>query len=104
MERWPSGRNVEHTVMRKLAVLSAVALVGLGSFSAPQAQARDGRNAGMIAAGVIGGLAAGALLGAGANASAAPRGVTAYGGGGYGSGFGGGYGGVGAYPSAATAR
>jgi hypothetical protein len=38
-----------------------------------------------------------------ANASSAPRGFTAYGGGGYGSGFGGGYGGVGAYPSAAPA-
>jgi hypothetical protein len=35
----------------------------------------------------------------GANASAAPRGMTTYGAGGYGSAFGGGYGGVGSYPS-----
>src|SRR4051812_26996919 len=69
--RWALALQVEHTVTKKLVVLTTIALVTFGT-AAPQAQARDGRNA-VIAAGVIGGLAVGALLGAGASsASAAP--------------------------------
>jgi hypothetical protein len=65
-------------MMKKLAVLTTVALISLGAAAAPQAQARDGRNA-AIAAGVIGGLAAGALLGAAvSDASAAPASVYGY--------------------------
>lgn len=47
--------------MKTIATLAATALVMVGTLGAPQAQARGG---GAIAAGVIGGLAAGALLGA----------------------------------------
>ncbi|MGU3360221.1 hypothetical protein ACLBWX_07800 [Methylobacterium sp. M6A4_1b] len=57
--------------MTRLAALTAAALVALGTFGAPEAQARG--NGGAIAAGVIGGLAAGALLGAAVSeAHAAP--------------------------------
>ena len=64
--------------MKTFATLAATALVVFGTFGAPQAQARGG---GAVAAGVIGGLAAGALLGAAISDShAAP----AYGGYGYG--------------------
>ncbi|MCJ2014529.1 hypothetical protein [Methylobacterium sp. J-076] len=70
--------------MKTFATLAATALVMFGTLGAPQAQARGG---GAIAAGVIGGLAAGALLGAAiSDAHAAP---------GYGYGDGGGYGGPG---------
>jgi hypothetical protein len=56
--------------MKTVAALAATALVMVGTLGAPQAQARDG---GAIAAGVIGGLAAGALLGAAvSNAHAEP--------------------------------
>ncbi len=56
--------------MTKFATLAATALVMVGTLGAPQAQARGG---GAIAAGVIGGLAAGALLGAAiSDAHAAP--------------------------------
>jgi hypothetical protein len=60
--------------MKKLAVLSAVALIGAGAFTATDAEARYRRsNGGAVAAGIIGGLAAGALIGAAAsNAYAAP--------------------------------
>ena len=59
--------------MKKIAVLSTVALIGLGSLHATQAEARDGRNARAVAAGVVGGLVAGALIGAAtSNAYAAP--------------------------------
>lgn len=56
--------------MKTIATLAAATLVMVGTLGAPQAQARDG---GAIAAGVIGGLAAGALLGAAvSNAQAEP--------------------------------
>ncbi len=61
--------------MKKLAILSAAALIGLGGIASTDAEAghRRGHGGGAIAAGVIGGLAAGALLGAAAsNAYAAP--------------------------------
>ena len=56
--------------MRKLAVCSAAALIGVGALVSTPAEARD--RGGAIAAGVIGGLAAGALIGAASNAHAAP--------------------------------
>lgn len=56
--------------MKTIATLAATALVMVGTLGAPQAQARGG---GALAAGVIGGLAAGALLGAAiSDAHAAP--------------------------------
>jgi len=56
--------------MKTFATLAATALVMVGTLGAPQAQARGG---GAVAAGVIGGLAAGALLGAAiSDAHAAP--------------------------------
>jgi hypothetical protein len=62
--------------MKKLAVLSTAALIGLGSIAASttEAEARwRGHRGGAVAAGVIGGLAAGALIGAAAsNAYAYP--------------------------------
>jgi hypothetical protein len=64
--------NDGRKTMRTLAVVSAAALLGLGSFADDaQAQFRRSRG-GAIAAGVIGGLAAGALLGAATSAYAAP--------------------------------
>lgn len=66
--------------MKKLAILSAAALIGLGAVASTQAEAAPRRGA-AVAAGVIGGLAAGALIGAAAsNAYASPY----YGGYGYG--------------------
>jgi hypothetical protein len=63
--------------MKKLAVLSAAALVGLGAIASTQAEARP--RGGAIAAGVIGGLAAGALIGAAASSAyAAPYGYYGY--------------------------
>jgi hypothetical protein len=57
--------------MKTLAALTAAALVAFGTIGTPEAQARG--NGGAIAAGVIGGLAAGALLGAAVSeAHAAP--------------------------------
>ena len=59
--------------MKKLAILSAAALIGLGGIASTGAEAGSRRNGGAIAAGVIGGLAAGALIGAAtSNAYAAP--------------------------------
>jgi hypothetical protein len=58
--------------MKKLAILSTVALIGFGSVAATEAKAQNRRRGGAIAAGVIGGLAAGALIGAASNAYAAP--------------------------------
>jgi hypothetical protein len=56
--------------MKRLAVLSAAALLGIGALTSSAAEARGG---GAIAAGIIGGLAAGALLGAAvSDAHAAP--------------------------------
>lgn len=56
--------------MKTIATLAAATLVMMGSLGAPQAEARGG---GAVAAGVIGGLAAGALLGAAiSDAHAAP--------------------------------
>jgi hypothetical protein len=58
--------------MKKLAILSAVVVIGLGSLASTGAEAQSRRGA-AVAAGVIGGLAAGALIGAAAsNAYAAP--------------------------------
>jgi hypothetical protein len=51
--------------MKRLAILSTAALIGVGSMAATEAQAQYRRSSGgAVAAGVIGGLAAGALLGA----------------------------------------
>ncbi|WP_246732931.1 hypothetical protein [Methylobacterium sp. BTF04] len=47
--------------MKTFAVLSAAALIGMGALTTSPAEARGG---GALAAGLIGGLAAGALLGA----------------------------------------
>ena len=62
--------------MKKLAVLSTAALIGLGSMAASttdaEARWRGHRGGGAVAAGIIGGLAAGALIGAATNAYAAP--------------------------------
>ncbi|SFL80182.1 hypothetical protein [Methylobacterium pseudosasicola] len=51
--------------MRRIAVLSAAALIGAGTLASTAAEARGG---GAIAAGIIGGLAAGAVIGAAAQA------------------------------------
>ncbi|MEE7447375.1 hypothetical protein MRF4_05875 [Methylobacterium radiotolerans] len=63
--------------MTRIALLSAAALIGAGTLASTTAEARGG---GAIAAGIIGGLAAGALIGAATQAHAAP---------GYGYGYGG---------------
>ena len=55
--------------MTKLAVVSAAALIGIGALTSTPTQARDG---GAFAAGMIGGLAAGAMIGASTNAYARP--------------------------------
>jgi hypothetical protein len=55
--------------MTRFALLSAAALIGAGTLASTQAEARGG---GAIAAGIIGGLAAGALIGAATQAHAAP--------------------------------
>ena len=80
--------------MKKLAVLSTAALIGLGSIAASTTQAeaqwrgwRGGwhhhqhhHRGGAVAAGLIGGLAAGALIGAAASSAyAAPSYYPAYG-------------------------
>ncbi|MGU3541493.1 hypothetical protein [Methylobacterium sp. A52T] len=62
--------------MTRIALLSAAALIGVGTLASTAAEARGG---GAIAAGIIGGLAAGALIGAATQAHAAP---------GYGYGYG----------------
>lgn len=48
--------------MKKIATVAAAALVAVGALGTPKAEARGG--GGAVAAGLIGGLAAGALLGA----------------------------------------
>jgi hypothetical protein len=65
--------------MKKLAVLSVAALMGLGAVASTSAAAGDRRNGGaLVAAGIVG-LAAGAVLGAAAsNAAAAPAYRPAY--------------------------
>lgn len=55
--------------MKTIALLSAAALIGAGTLASSGAEARGG---GAIAAGLIGGLAAGALIGAASQAHAAP--------------------------------
>lgn len=55
--------------MTRFALLSAAALIGAGTLASSTAEARGG---GAIAAGIIGGLAAGALIGAATQAHAAP--------------------------------
>ena len=55
--------------MTRIALLSAAAVVAAGTLTAPAAEARGG---GALAAGIIGGLAAGALIGAATKAHAAP--------------------------------
>jgi hypothetical protein len=55
--------------MRKLAAVSAAALIGVGALTSTPTEARDGS---AFAAGMIGGLAAGAMIGASANAYARP--------------------------------
>ncbi|MCJ2123226.1 hypothetical protein [Methylobacterium sp. J-077] len=54
--------------MRRIAVLSAAALIGAGTLASTAAEARGG---GAVAAGIIGGLAAGVLIGAAAQAAPA---------------------------------
>ncbi len=73
--------------MKKLAILSAVALIGFGSVAATEAEAQNRRRGGAIAAGVIGSLAAGALIGAASNAYAAPAYGYGYGSSPYGYGY-----------------
>ena len=59
--------------MKRLAVLSAAALICTGALATTDAQAGQRGRGAAIAAGVVGGLAAGALIGAAAsNAYAAP--------------------------------
>jgi hypothetical protein len=66
--------------MNKLAVLSAAALIGLGAVASTSTTAEARYRGGAIAAGVIGGLAAGALIGAAASSAyAAPYGYYGYG-------------------------
>ena len=69
--------------MKKLAILSSVALIGFGSLAAAtDAEARTRRStARAVGAGMVGGLAAGALIGAATNAYATP--AYTYGGGYY---------------------
>lgn len=55
--------------MKRFALLSAAALIGAGTLASSAAEARGG---GAIAAGLIGGLAAGALIGAATQAHAGP--------------------------------
>ena len=55
--------------MKRIALLSAAALIGAGTLASTHAEARGG---GALAAGLIGGLAAGALIGAATQAHAAP--------------------------------
>ncbi|MGH1572601.1 hypothetical protein ACRAWG_20395 [Methylobacterium sp. P31] len=55
--------------MTRFALLSAAALIGAGTLASSAAEARGG---GAVAAGIIGGLAAGALIGAATQAHAAP--------------------------------
>ena len=55
--------------MTRIALLSAAALIGAGTLASSQAEARGG---GALAAGILGGLAAGALIGAATQAHAAP--------------------------------
>ena len=76
--------------MTRFALLSAAALIGAGTLASSAAEARGG---GAIAAGIIGGLAAGALIGAATQAQAAP----AYG-------YEGGYGGYGYAPRPVVVR
>ena len=59
--------------MKKLAVLSAAALIGLGTVASTTSAEAQSRRGAAVAAGVIGGLAAGALIAGAANAYAAPR-------------------------------
>ncbi|MEL6063708.1 MULTISPECIES: hypothetical protein [unclassified Methylobacterium] len=66
--------------MKRFALLSAAALIGAGTLASSAAEARGGA----IAAGIIGGLAAGALIGAATQAHAAPAYGYDYGYGGYG--------------------
>jgi hypothetical protein len=73
--------------MKKLAILSTVVLIGLGSVATTEAEAQNRRRGGAIAAGVIGGLAAGALIGAASNAYAAPAYGYGYGSSPYGYGY-----------------
>lgn len=70
--------------MTRFALLSAAALIGAGTLASTQAEARGG---GAIAAGIIGGLAAGALIGAATQAHAAPGYGYGYAGYGYGYGY-----------------
>jgi hypothetical protein len=67
--------------MKRFALLSAAALIGAGTLASSTAEARGG---GAVAAGIIGGLAAGALIGAATQAHAAPAYGYSYGGYGYG--------------------
>ena len=62
-------RFLRRQVMKRFAVLSAAAVIGAGTLASPTAEARGG---GALAAGIIGGLAAGALIGAATQAHAAP--------------------------------
>lgn len=80
--------------MKKLAVLSAAAMLAAGTLASTGAEARWRGGGGAVAAGVVGGLAAGALLGAATSGYGYGYGP-AYG---YGyGGYDGGYRGVGYY-------
>ena len=59
-------RFIRSQAMKRIAVLSAAALIGAGTLASKTAEARGG---GAVVAGIIGGLAAGALIGAAAQAA-----------------------------------
>ena len=58
--------------MKKILILTSIAAIGLGSIAATDAEARSRNNGAAVAAGVIGGLAAGALIAGAANSYNAP--------------------------------
>jgi hypothetical protein len=79
-ELFPEFVSISESMMKKLSVLSAAALISIGSMAAPtNADARHWRG-GAVAAGLISGIAAGALIGAAASSAyAAPAYYPAYG-------------------------
>nr|NKR04457.1 hypothetical protein [Escherichia coli] len=63
--------------MKRFALLSAAALIGAGTLASSAAEARGG---GALAAGIIGGVAAGGRIGAASQGRAAPAYGCGYGG------------------------